>query len=741
LKVRRGGAGLHPRWGDFTALEGSKWWRNRLGRRGSPRRGGTPLALGLELGGDLLGRGLLGHGALGRGTFGGCALVRGAFCGRSFIGGGTLRRRTLGGALSRGALRERPLSFRAPRGGLPLGFGTFLGGTLRGGLLGGGAELLLGAPLHGRLTLLDRALHRDALFVGTPGFLGDARLRRAPVFLGSAFVLRAAFRSSALVCGATFLGRALFVRPTLGGCLLGGGALCGGTLGGRALFRRPLFFVSAPLRGRKSLLDRALERRVLSGGALLLFRAPVLRDAPLFSGALGRGTILGRVSLLKLARLGRGSALSCRAFGGGTLFCGAYFGRKTLTRRALRGGHLLRGTTLFVSAPLLGRATILRGTLFRGAQLRGDTLFFSASRLLCRTPLFGALLGGMTLFFDALRFLGDALLLGEALLFGNALRSLTLIIQASLFVRDALLLSRALGRDAFFCRAPRRGLVDGGEDLLVFDDREGLLILDLVRFGDRGPFVLERLLRHRSLFDRRRGRDRLVHRRPRLFDARCGARRGARDRWHRRAPVFDDELFEQTAQRIGRSGAQIGWTCIGRDRPTQRRDRAAALVRDVVLKLIVILAQALDLFQEHAALFAGLLEDLRRRRLGALPDLVRGAKRARERLLSSGVVLLVNAHPALGGLKIGLELRDFLGELRHPQRQGGDDVVRAIHAAFGQRGPPFFLASPRVRPQRTQFRGGEEGQEEGPGGSGRSRGSDRCTTRAAADARSTREKG
>jgi hypothetical protein len=103
-----------------------------------------------------------------------------------------------------------------------------------------------------------------------------------------------------------------------------------------------------------------------------------------------------------------------------------------------------------------------------------------------------------------------------------------------------------------------------------------------------------------------------------------------------------------------------------RGRPTQRRDRAAALLRDVVLKLIVILAQALDLFQEHAALFAGLLEDLGRCRLGALPDLVGGTKRARERLLGGGVVLLVNAHPTLGGLKIGLELRDLLGELRHP---------------------------------------------------------------------------
>ncbi len=87
---------------------------------------------------------------------------------------------------------------------------------------------------------------------------------------------------------------------------------------------------------------------------------------------------------------------------------------------------------------------------------------------------------------------------------------------------------------------------------------------------------------------------------------------------------------------------------------------------DVVLQLIVFLAQALDLFEEHSALFSRLLEDLRRGRLGALPDLVGGAQRAGERLLGGGVVLLDDGHPALGGLKIGLKLRDTLGELGHP---------------------------------------------------------------------------
>jgi hypothetical protein len=80
----------------------------------------------------------------------------------------------------------------------------------------------------------------------------------------------------------------------------------------------------------------------------------------------------------------------------------------------------------------------------------------------------------------------------------------------------------------------------------------------------------------------------------------------------------------------------------------------------------VLLAQALDLLEEHPAFLARLLEDLRGRGVGALPDLVGGAEGAGKRLLGGGVVLLVDGHPALGGLKIGLKLRDALGELRHP---------------------------------------------------------------------------
>jgi len=100
--------------------------------------------------------------------------------------------------------------------------------------------------------------------------------------------------------------------------------------------------------------------------------------------------------------------------------------------------------------------------------------------------------------------------------------------------------------------------------------------------------------------------------------------------------------------------------------PTDGRDGAAPLLRDVVLQLVVILAKPLDLLQEHPTFFAGLLEDLRGGGLRALADLVRGAQGAGERFLGGGVVLLVNGCAALGGLKVSLKLRDALGELRHP---------------------------------------------------------------------------
>ncbi|MGH2491691.1 MAG: hypothetical protein ACRDF9_09285, partial [Candidatus Limnocylindria bacterium] len=293
-------------------------------------------------------------------------------------------------------------------------------------------------------------------------------------------------------------------------------------------------------------------------------------------------------------------------------------------RSALGRRKLFSGTTLFLRAALLGDATIFGGALLGGAKLRGDALLFLSTRFLGHAPFIGRPdLGGLTLLFDAPRFF----------------RALFLF-DTSRLRRGALLFSGAL------CL---RGFVRGGEDLFILDDSEDIVIFDVAYLFDGGPLVLERFLRHRS-----------------LFDVRLGLRRSVRERCCRRATVFVDELFEQAAQRIGRGGAQIGGARISRDRPTKRCDRAAALMSDIVLELIVFLAQALDLLEQHPALFTRLLEDLRGGGLGAFTDLVRRAERARERVLSGRVVLLDDGHPALGGLKIGLELRDALGELGHP---------------------------------------------------------------------------
>jgi hypothetical protein len=160
----------------------------------------------------------------------------------------------------------------------------------------------------------------------------------------------------------------------------------------------------------------------------------------------------------------------------------------------------------------------------------------------------------VTLFFHATRFRCGTLF------FNGALR------------RDPLLLG-TLGRDPLFVGAPRFGFfVDRREDLFVLDDREDVVIFDVAR-------LLDRLL----------GLDRLLRDRP-LLRPRGSLWRGAPQWRHRRASILVDELFEQTAQRIRRGGAEVGRSRIARDVSTQRRDRATALLSDVVLELIVLLA-------------------------------------------------------------------------------------------------------------------------------------------------------
>src|SRR5258706_496461 len=116
----------------------------------------------------------------------------------------------------------------------------------------------------------------------------------------------------------------------------------------------------ATLFGRDAFLDRAVEGGVLGRGPLFLFRAALLRDAPLRRDALALDAtrLLGRTPPLLGAHLGflalrfkasrflrasllfnslRGQTLFFRARGSETLFLHALGGR-TLFLRALRLG-------------------------------------------------------------------------------------------------------------------------------------------------------------------------------------------------------------------------------------------------------------------------------------------------------------------------------------------------------------------------------------------------------------------
>jgi len=645
LKVGRRGTGLHPRWGAFTALEGSKRWRDRLLGSRSARRCGTPLPFGLKLGGDLFGCGLLRHrtfggGPLGGGAFGcgllrhpalgGGSLRRGALacrdlCGRALRGGGAFGRCSLGGALRRGALSERALRFGTALRGSTFGAGALLRSAFRGSLLRGGAKLFLRASLLGRAPLLDRPLHRGALLDRTSLFFRAPLRRHATVFLNA---LR--------VRDTTLLGCAFFLKPPLCRGLLSRGPFGGGAFGCGSLIDRSLLFVSPSLLRRDPLLDRALHRGVLGRGALLFFGATLLREPSFFGGALGRGAVLGGVPLFDLARFGRGSTFGCGSLCRGALLGGARFRGLTLDGRTLRCRALFRSATLFVRAPRFRCTTVFGGALFSRAELGGDTLFFGATRLLGCAPFFrdallfrGVHLGDLTRFFDESRFFC------ESLFFGALLRRTALFLDASRLGRRTFLFfdpsrfrsdALRLGRTFRFCRALRGdsfllgtlclgGFVDSGEDLFVFERREDLVIFDLTCVHGGGFVVLERLLRDRlRCGDRLVRSDRLVDRGPRLFDARRrrprDGRRGALDRCGRRAAVLVDELFEQTAEGLRCRDAHIGRTRIGGDRPTEGSDGAATLLGDVVLQLVVIFAEPLDLLEEHPTFFAGLLEDL-----------------------------------------------------------------------------------------------------------------------------------
>src|SRR5207244_4158261 len=237
--------------------------------------------------------GTLGPGALGRGSFG-HRLFRGALFGSVF------RFRTVGlGATLRGtALRLGSLQRRA----------------LGGRVLRGGAKLLLCSSLFGRAPLLDRAIHRRALFGRPSSFLSAALGRGTTLFLSSSFVFGAALRSRTLFGDPTLDRDALFIRAPFGCGLLDSGAFRGRAFRRGGLLAGAELLLFAPLHGGLSLLDRALERRVFGCGPLLLFGATLLSDTSLLRGAIGRGTVLRRAPLVELACFGRRAPLLGRSF-------------------------------------------------------------------------------------------------------------------------------------------------------------------------------------------------------------------------------------------------------------------------------------------------------------------------------------------------------------------------------------------------------------------------------------------
>ena len=344
-------------------------------------------------------------------------------------------------ALCGGALRERTIGLGAALRGTALRLGSLQGRTLGGRLFRGGAKLLLGSPLLGRAPLLDRTVHRRAL-IGRPSFfLGAALGRGATRFLGASFVFRAALDGCTLFSEPTLGRDALFFRAALGCGLLDGGTFRGSPFRRRGLLAGAKLFLLAPLHRGLPLLDRTLERRVLGRGALLLFGTALLSETPLLRGALGRGAVLGRAPFVELAGFG------CRA--------------------AFRGCAFRGRVPLFFGAPLFGNATIFRGARFGRAHFDGDALLFREACFLRRAP-----------FFNGAQFHRHAFGLDASRLF----------------------------REPFLFRVPReRGVVDGGEGLFVFEDREGLVIL---------------LLRRRPLRDLGGASDGLIHGRPRFLDAR-----------------------------------------------------------------------------------------------------------------------------------------------------------------------------------------------------------------------------
>ena len=159
--------------------------------------------------------------------------------------------------------------------------------------------------------------------------------------------------------------------------------------------------------------------------------------------------------------------------------------------------------------------------------------------------------------------------------------------------------------------------------------------------------------------------------------------RRVRDRARLTADVFE-ELGEYTAQCIRRESTRIrcgllGYLLLRYSRFAPRaaqRGKATSPVRcDLVDEAVALLAEPLDLFDQHLPLVTGLLEDLLGGVLGACADLVSSAQRAGQGVAYGRIELLVDRNALVCGIELRLERADALGELADTIGERADDVA------------------------------------------------------------------
>ena len=90
---------------------------------------------------------------------------------------------------------------------------------------------------------------------------------------------------------------------------------------------------------------------------------------------------------------------------------------------------------------------------------------------------------------------------------------------------------------------------------------------------------------------------------------------------------------------------------------------------------VALLAEPLDLFDQHLPLVTGLLEDLLGGVLGSCADLVSSAQRAGQGVAYGRIELLVDRDALVCGIELRFERADALGELADTIGERADDVA------------------------------------------------------------------